>query len=169
MDRINQILCHPLFIKYMNKNADMELDRIFCKHNLEHVKKVARIADILTAEMNFTGDEVASGDIKDIITAAALLHDIGRHVQYETGEKHGIVSARLAPVILKDCGFAKIEIAHIIDAISSHSDKSLVEEQSLRGILAKADMYSRNCATCKAREMCNWSEEEKNHAYDSNW
>ena len=152
MDRINQILCHPLFIKYMNKNADMELDRIFCKHNLEHVKEVARIVGILAVK-----------DADDVYGATALLHDIGRHVQYETGEKHALVSARLAPEILKDCGYTDAEIACITDAISTHSDKSLINEKTLNGILAKADLLSRNCGECKARGLCNWSEEEKNH------
>lgn len=160
MDRINQILCHPLFIKYMNKNADMELDRIFCKHNLEHVKEVARISVILA-------NKEALPLVEDVVLAAAYLHDIGRHVQYETGEKHAIVSAKMAPEILVDCGYSEAEIGAIVDAIETHSDKGLVEEQSLRGVLAKADLCSRNCAACKARALCNWSEEEKNH--DTNW
>jgi len=163
MDRINQILCHPLFIKYMNKNADMELDRIFCKHNLEHVLEVARIADILTNRMEFTVENRARGDVNDLIAAAALLHDIGRHVQYETGEKHGIVSARLAPTILEACGYTAAEIETIVDAIRTHSDKKLINDKSLNGILAKADMLSRNCSACKAKDKCNWSEEAKKH------
>lgn len=160
MDRINQILCHPLFIKYMNKNAGMELDRIFCKHNLEHVKEVARISLILAEK---TGLPLA----EEVILAAAYLHDIGRHVQYETGEKHAIVSAKLVPEILVDCGYSEAEIGAIVDAIKTHSDKNLVEEETFRGLLAKADLCSRNCGACKARDLCNWSEEEKNH--DTNW
>lgn len=163
MDRIKQILCHPRFIAYMNKNADMELDRIFCKHNLEHVLEVARIAAAFIKEESLTPALRETYNEEELLYAAALLHDIGRHIQYETGEKHGPVSARLAPEILCDCGYLEAEIDIIADAIFSHSDKSLVDEKSLRGILAKADLYSRNCGECKVRDLCNWSEEEKNH------
>ena len=164
MDRINQILEHPLFIKYMNKNADMELDRIFCKHNLAHVKEVARIADILALQ---SGVKLEIGQgialTKDLIYTTALLHDIGRHIQYETGEKHAKLGAEMAPEILRDCGYNEDEIAAIVDAIKTHSDKTIIHEKTLNGILAKADMLSRDCGKCKARELCNWTEDEKNH------
>ena len=50
MNRINQILRHPLFIQYMDANAVKETDRIFCRHNISHVMDVARIAYILNIE-----------------------------------------------------------------------------------------------------------------------
>ena len=108
MDRINQILHHPLFITYMETNATKEKGRSFCRHNMEHVMDVARIAYILNIE---EAHQVS----KDMIYAAALLHDIGRHVQYETGEKHVFVSARLAPEILRDCGFEEDEIIKLVE------------------------------------------------------
>ncbi len=164
MDRINMILYHPLFITYMNKNADMELDRIFCKHNLSHVMDVARISYILALE---SGAQSNMGQgtcfTKDIAYAAALLHDIGRHKQYETGERHAKLSAEMAPDILKDCGYAEAEIEVITSAIFTHSDKTLVNDNTLNGILAKSDMLSRACYRCEAKEKCNWTEEEKNH------
>ena len=103
-------------------------------------------------------------DIKeDVILAAAYLHDIGRHIQYETGEKHALVSAKLAPEILTACGYTETEITSIVDAIKTHSDKTIIDEPTLNGVIAKADLFSRDCGTCKARELCNWTEEEKNH------
>ncbi len=164
MDRINKILYHPRFITYMNKNADMELDRIFCKHNLSHVMDVARISYILALE-SAAQSEIDQGLFypKDVIYAAALLHDIGRHKQYETGEKHAKLSAEMAPDILKDCGYAEAEIEMITSAIFTHSDKTLINDNTLNGILAKADMLSRACCTCEVKEKCNWTEEEKNH------
>lgn len=171
MDRINKILCHPLFIKYMTKNADMELDRIFCKHNLSHVMDVARISYILVLEgangLVF-GEKIttkAGGELlltKDVIYAAALLHDIGRHIQYETGEKHAKLGAEMAPEILRDCGYTEAEIEAIVSAILTHSDKSIANEFSLNGILAKADMLSRACYACEAKDACNWPADEKN-------
>lgn len=152
MDRIKQILYHPLFRQYMNENAAKETDRIFCKHNLAHVEEVARIACIL-------GQKLFE---KDMIYAAALLHDIGRHIQYETGEKHPEAGARLAPEILKDCGFSDAETDVIVRAIAAHGDKSIIKDQSLNGILARADVLSRACYDCKAKALCNWPEERKN-------
>lgn len=155
MDRINQILYHPLFKIYMEANAVKEQGRIFCRHNMSHVLDVARIAYILNMEEEH---QVS----KDMIYAAALLHDIGRHVQYETGEKHAYVSARLAPEILRNCGFEKDEIAEIVDAIYHHSDKKEIDDKGLRTLIAKADRMSRACFACQASEECKWSEERKN-------
>ena len=155
MDRINQILYHPLFKIYMEANAVKEQGRIFCRHNMSHVLDVARIAYILNMEEEH---QVS----KDMIYAAALLHDIGRHVQYETGEKHAYVSARLAPEILRNCGFEKDEIAEIVDAIYHHSDKTEIDDKGLRTLIAKADRTSRACFACQAAEECKWSEERKN-------
>lgn len=155
MDRINQILRHPLFIQYMEANAAKETDRIFCRHNMSHVMDVARIAYILNMEENY--------DLhKDMIYGAALLHDIGRHVQYETGEKHGFVSARLAPQILRECGYSEAEGAAIVSAIYTHSDKSIIGDRTLNGLIARADQLSRACYTCPVEKMCNWGDKRKN-------
>ena len=40
-----------------------------------------------------------------MIYATALLHDIGRHIQYRQGIGHEISSAQIAPLILDDCDF----------------------------------------------------------------
>ncbi len=155
MDRTNRIIQHPLFKTYMDANAAKERERIFCKHGIAHVLDVARIAYILNCEE----EHLVS---KDMIYAAALLHDIGRHVQYETGEKHAFVSARLAPEILNDCGYEEGEIAEIVDAICHHSDKTETGDKGLRTLIAKADRMSRACFACQASEECKWSKEQKN-------
>ncbi len=155
MDRINQILQHPLFKQYMEANAAREKERVFCRHNMSHVLDVARIAYILNIEE-------AHHLSRDMIYGAALLHDIGRHVQYETGEKHAYVSARLAPEILHDCGFSKEEQEAIVSAIYTHSDKSIIGGKGLNALIAKADQLSRACYSCPAEKECNWSMERKN-------
>ena len=155
MNRINQILQHPLFKQYMDANAAKETDRIFCRHNLSHVTDVARIAYILNLEEAYGLD-------KDLIYGAALLHDIGRHVQYETGEKHAFVSARLAPQILRDCGYSEEEVNTSISAIYTHSDKSIIGDRNLNGLIARADQLSRLCYVCSAEQLCDWGEERKN-------
>ena len=160
MNRINNILHHPLFRQYMEKNAEKEKERIFCRHNMSHVMDVARIAYILNIE---EGHRVP----KDMIYGAALLHDIGRHVQYETGEKHAFVSARLAPKILMDCGFDEEETEEIVTAIYRHSDKSQIGGKGLNALIAEADQLSRACCACPAEAVCNWDKERKN--YEMKW
>lgn len=155
MNRMNQILKHPLFKQYMDANAAKETERIFCRHNLPHVLDVARIACILNLEEAYGLD-------KDLIYGAALLHDIGRHVQYETGEKHAFVSARLAPQILRGCGYSEEEVNTIISAIYTHSDKSIIGDRNLNGLIARADQLSRPCYVCSAEQLCDWDEERKN-------
>ena len=50
----------------------------------------------------------------------------------------------------------------ILDAIRSHRDKAVAQENSLRGILYTADKRSRSCFACPARTDCDWPEEKKN-------
>ena len=47
---------------------------------------------------------------KEIIYAIGLLHDIGRWVEYEGGEKHNKASYKMSLDILKECDFNKEEI-----------------------------------------------------------
>ena len=155
MEKARKILQHSLFQKYMNANAEKEADRIFCRHNMEHVLDVARIAYILDLEEGY-------GLSKELIYAASLLHDVGRHVQYETGEKHAFVGARLAESILEDCGFDEVEVQAVVSAIYTHGDKKIISERSLNGLIARADQLSRACYVCEAADLCNWSEERKN-------
>ncbi len=155
MDRINQILQHSLFKQYMEANEEREKNRIFCRHNMSHVMDVARIAYIL----NIEEEHYLS---KELIYGAALLHDIGRHIQYDTGEKHADAGARLAPEILMDCGYDDKERAQIVSAIKNHSNKSMINDKDLDALIAKADVLSRVCYTCQASNICNWKADRKN-------
>lgn len=102
MERINKISEHPLWKLHMTQLKEAEKDRIFCKHGIEHLLDVARIAYIENLEQN-------CGVSKEWIYAAALLHDIGRFLQYSKGISHEEAGAELAEEILKDCGFNKEE------------------------------------------------------------
>ena len=145
MDRINQILNDSQFMEYLKKNEQSEEMRIFCRHDLVHFLDVCRIALILNLERNLGLD-------KEIIYAAGLLHDIGRWVEYATGQDHASASAELAKAILERCGFSKGETAAILDAISAHRSKA--HESELSRILFEADKASRMCLTCPARSQC---------------
>lgn len=155
MERFNKILNHDLFIRHLKENEAAEADRRFCRHNMVHLLDVARIAMILNLqEGNFVE--------KDLIYGAALLHDIGRHVQYENGTPHEIAGAVIAPEILMDCGYDEKETAVIVSAIRTHRTKEVESEKTLNGILYRADKASRACFACKAESECDWKQEKKN-------
>ncbi|MFR4429839.1 MAG: HD domain-containing protein [Blautia faecis] len=94
--------------------------------------------------------------------AAALLHDCGKHEQYEIGTPHEQASARIAPEILKACGFNDEETGVIVTAISRHRDPEAAKEKNLNGILYRADKASRACFACDAEKDCNWKDGKKN-------
>ena len=155
MERIDKILNHDLFAEHMRKNEAAEAERSFCRHNMGHMLDVARIAMILNLEE-------ALQIPKDVVYAAALLHDIGRHIQYEDGTTHEAASAKIAPSILKDCGYDEKETDVIISAIRLHRTAEIAENQDLNGILYRADKASRACFACKAEKNCDWKQEKKN-------
>lgn len=154
MTRVNRILNHPLYTKYYEKICFHEKNRVFCRHNMEHFMDVARICYILNLEHQL-------GIAKDVIYGTALLHDIGRFVQYETGVGHEIASADLAPPILKDAGFHDMEITTICNAILSHRRKdvldiSCITMDTFENCIYVADKLSRKCYLCEVQKECNW-------------
>lgn len=155
MERVNAILQHEKFIYHLEANRAAEADRRFCCHNMEHFLDVARIGMLINLEEQL-------GILKEWIYAVALLHDMGKHRQYEAKVPHEVASAEIAPEILKECGFDDKETGVIVDAILHHRDVSVREEQNLRGLLYRADKASRACYGCPVAEECNWSDEKKN-------
>lgn len=153
--RIDRILEHPLFRYHLQANEAAEADRSFCRHNMVHFLDVARIGWIINLEehMNVSGEW---------IYAAALLHDLGKHVQYENSTPHEKVSAEIAPEILRDCGFREEEVQVIVDAIDNHRNEKVKEEKNLRGLLYRGDKASRACFACKMESQCNWKAGKKN-------
>lgn len=155
MERVDRILKHPLFLKYVGENEKEEEARIFCRHDMAHFLDVARIAWILNLE-----EEAGIG--REMIYAAALLHDIGRHLQYRDGTPHEQASVMLAPPILKDCGFYAQEEEQILSAIATHRDASVSGGKDLNGLLYRADKLSRPCYACKQESACDWKQGKKN-------
>jgi uncharacterized protein len=82
-------------------------------HDKEHTERVVNLAVHLAKKEN--------ADI-DIVTTAALLHDIGRHKQDQALGmlSHAEVSAEMAVPILKDTGYDENETAAILHCIESH-------------------------------------------------
>lgn len=156
MDRIDRILECAIFRENLEKNKAAEKDRIFCRHDMTHFLDVARIAVIISMEEELDID-------RELIYGAALLHDIGKHLQYTDGTPHEQAGVMIAGDILRKCGFDDKETRVIIGAIGSHRDDSVAEEASLRGVLYRADKASRPCYSCAAAGDCNWKESKKNH------
>ena len=155
MERVNRIIKHPAYIDHLSQNCAAEAGRRFCHHDMAHFLDVARIGQIMNLEEGL-------GIPKELVYAAALLHDIGKHIQYERGTPHEQAGGEIAPIILEECGFSKEETQVIIDAILSHRDESAAGEKSLRGILYRADKAGRACFVCEAEQECNWKDGKKN-------
>lgn len=145
MDRINLILEDKEFLSYLKRNKELEVDRVFCRHDITHFLDVCRVAMIINLEENLAID-------KEIIYASGLLHDIGRWMEYERGKDHALASSELAEPILRRCKFVDDEISEIILAIVSHRDKE--HKSDLSRIIYKADKISRPCFDCNAKAEC---------------
>lgn len=155
MDRIDKIINHPIFLEHLRKNQEAEKDRSFCHHDITHFLDVARIGLIISLEDGLNIE-------RELIYGAALLHDIGRHMQYTQGTPHEQASAMIAPDILRDCGFNDEETDVIITAILYHRNEVAAQESSLRGVLYRADKASRPCYICNVERECSWKDGKKN-------
>ena len=136
MERLNQIWNHPLYRENLKKLSELERDRIFCGHGPEHLLDVARLAWIANLELGL-------GYEKPVVYAAALIHDIGRAMEYESGLSHEEGSRRLGARILPDCGYREEEQALILEAVANH--RKAADRQDLNWLLYRADKGSRLC------------------------
>ena len=141
MERIDRILNNEIFKRCVRDIKTAERERVFCRHGMDHFLAVARIACLIAYEENI--DEK-----KDVIYAAALLHDIGRASEYSDGTVHEEVSAELSGDILRDAGYTEKETARIAEAIIMHGDSEAGKRQDLAGILYRGDKFSRDCFMC---------------------
>ena len=155
MDRVNKIMNHSSYIEAMKKNNSWENDRIYCKHGLEHQLDVARIAYINILEQGLKIE-------KEYVYAIALLHDVGRFMQYEGKMKHNEASALLAKEILSECDFNEEEILFIVNQIVSHGHETPATKDVMNDLIDRADKLSRNCFQCNGRQTCYWEENDKN-------
>lgn len=156
MKRVQHILEHPFYLECIARIKKHEENRSFCGHDMVHFLDVARIAMLLNVTENKEPIK------KDVVYGAALLHDIGRFVQYEEGTDHAKASAKLAPDILKDCGYNGEERKLITEAIKCHRDKKVKKSSDLKGILYRADKASRPCYGCVMEPSCDWKRKKKN-------
>ena len=158
MKRVNAIFRHPLYQTYYRQLEEAEQGRIFCRHQMTHLLDVARIAYIRSLEEGLGLD-------REVIYAAAVLHDIGKVLQYEEGIPHEITGEKIAAEILDglagENAFSETEKAMILTAIRGHR-KLRDEPEVLERLLYESDKASRMCFACPAEPQCDWNEEKKN-------
>ena len=158
MHRVNAIWKHPLYQKYYARIEELEQNRVFCRHQMPHLLDVARIAYIRNLE-----DDM--GFAKDVVYAAAVLHDIGKALQYEARIPHELAGVDIAEQILADlpaeAAYTTDEKRMILTAIKGH--RRLREDpEPLEKLLYESDKASRMCFACPAEAQCDWSREKKN-------
>lgn len=147
LPRINEMLGLAEFQQHMSMIEEIETDRVFCRHGFDHALAVARISYAYLLEQG-------EGLAKEVVYAAAFLHDVGRWVEYQTGEDHAEASARLAVPLLRKCRYEEPEIALIIQAIREHRRHQGEDQSALGRALALADNWARDCRNCQVRSSC---------------
>ena len=86
------------------------------EYRIEHSFRVAEIARRIAAEEGFDEERMY---------VAALLHDIGYAVQYESAEaasEHGRVGAKIARPFFKELGYSDAEVEEMCYGIAIHVD-----------------------------------------------
>ena len=154
MKNTNIIMFNEEYVKLLNDLEEFERERPFCKHDLPHFLDVARICYIMVLE---EGLDIS----KDLIYTTALLHDIGRIIQYRDGTDHDKASADIAEKLLPLTSFNEEEREMILDCIRKHREKQT--STPFNEIFYKADKLSRICFRRPAYDICYWSEEKKIH------
>ncbi len=154
LEYANRILKNEYYQDQLHKLYELEKDRIFCRHNMEHFLNVARIAMILCGQKKI---ELST----DIIYSAALLHDIGRVQEYTEGIDHDVASQVTAEEILDSIECPRKMREKIISLIAAHR-KNELDLDTPEAIFYKADKLSRNCFECEARAQCKWKKEKMN-------
>ena len=145
-ERYNRIVRNEEFNRLLDEIEALEWTAFTLKHGLEHLLDVARISYIQVLEDGLDYD-------KNILYAAALLHDIGRAAEYRDAGSHDEAGAVIAEGILRDCGYAESEIQMIQETIRGHGEE---RGSGLAVLLHRSDKASRMCFRCKAADTCKW-------------
>lgn len=157
MERIQAVLAHLDFQSYLALIAEQERQREYCHHDLAHAYDVARIFYIFCLQQSRQRGVDELGDpfserFREMIYAAALVHDIGRWRQYQDKTKdHAVESAVLAEPILLEAGFSEAEISPMLSAVRDHRNPKAA---GLGGLLYQADKVSRRCLDCQVKARC---------------
>lgn len=154
MEYVRRLIQETDYLKQMEQLEELETKRIFCRHGLNHVLDVARIAWVQVLEEKLPYE-------KEDIYLTALLHDMGRILEYREGIPHHEAGQKMAEVFLEQIGYPKEKGMQILTAIGEHRNKNKLNDDFIN-VINRADTISRNCFFCKASGECKWSEERKN-------
>lgn len=153
---MDKLLKETDYLQQLELLEQLEKDRQFCRHGLEHLLDTARLIWIRCLEGRRVMD-------KEMVYLTALLHDLGRIDQYEKGIPHHEAGAERAGKLLGEIGYPAERIRKIQEAILGHRGSgSAAEVIELSALLCWADQRSRMCFVCRVREACNWREDQKN-------
>ena len=75
LPRVNRILGDEEYLKYIHEIEELERDRIFCRHNMEHFLNVARIACLLDHEDSLYAPEYSGSKEESSWTDERILPD----------------------------------------------------------------------------------------------
>ena len=155
MKRVEYILSTPAYKDYVEQIRRREETRRFCRHERNHFWETARTAYILYLSGEVPCPELepfAPEVVKEMIYAAAFLHDVGRFLEYDDPSlDHAVESEILARPLLAEAGFSHEEMPLILSAIAHHRKKDGVGFDLL---LYRADKESRPCYDCPALGDC---------------
>lgn len=169
MKYVEALLKDSSFLYRLFHLAELEKNRAYCRHDLEHFLNTARIAWIFALEKGLSPE-------KEQIYLAALLHDLGRVEEYEQEISHEEASAAFAGEILRRLGYDEKKTKEICYAVAAHRERrtflqlkddlrsepgQFSDREQLTEILSAADQLSRNCFVCEKAADCKWREEEK--------
>lgn len=160
MPRVRAIWENETYQIAYRRLENLEQTRVYCCHGIMHLLDTARIMWILNLERGL-------GFKREVVYAAALLHDIGKADQYEQSIPHEEMGATRAQEILNelpvDLQFSSEEVCQIVTAIRGHRHLR-ADAEALEQLLFQADKASRACFAClpKVREACTWPDEKKN-------
>lgn len=160
MPRLDAIWADEVYQREYRRLEELEQTRVFCRHGIRHLMDTARIMWALNLER-------ACGLSHDVVYAAALLHDIGKATQYETGEPHELAGTRIAADILdrlpRELALTDEERAAILTAVRGHR-RLRDGAEPLERLLYQADKASRACFACppEVRAACTWPDAKKN-------
>ena len=125
-------------------------------HGFEHIDLVLSYA--IELQSTYGGD-------LDVITAAALLHDLGRSDPSYRGVESAVQSAKSALIILEDIEFPSEKISSVMQAIAEH-DQSDLRPSTMEGrILKDADFLAGFGATGIIRSAM-WTGETRGNMSD---
>ena len=162
MDIIDEVLQHPYYLRQLQVLQTYEQDRCFCRHDMAHFQEVARIAKVIAGQNSLSIPQ-------EMITLAALFHDMGRVQEYEQTISHAEASAAFAREILFALDYPSTRIEEICQAILAHSRRQDAEVRYARAfqirtlgeLISYADQLSRKCYMCSAASDCKWPKEQR--------